>query len=226
MWSADMTDAQLRRFIVENGLWEEAQRQDFARKYLPGHEFLLRYTSDFTYNVTVSDGNFQTSGHDFSLGYEFHLVKTTDVLRHWTVEWDIYTGSDYYNVGGMNVRSDEFTHRGMINWYFKHPPSSIHKWMVHLGTGIRIGNAKFVAPGLAKKYVYQVQSFPIWQLGVKYRFRAGDENDYLSRIGFGINSLIIYEQKALTVNDNLFDDIRGNLNVEDVKFSIGISLFF
>ena len=66
----------------------------------------------------------------------------------------------------------------------------------------------------------------LFYLGIKYRFRAGDEMFSLSRLGVGFHALLIYERIQLSTDDIVQDTIDGTFVTNDIKFGAGLSLFF
>ena len=88
-----------------------------------------------------------------------------------------------------------------------------------------MGSAEFSSNRLSKGYDYQILA-ATGQLGLKYRWRAGDEFDEYIKIGIGFNFLLSYELIKLSTEDNLQDNINGSFKVNDVKFSVGATLLF
>ena len=74
----------------------------------------------------------------------------------------------------------------------------------------------------------QVLSLPIWQLGVKYRFKAGDMNADLVKIGFGLGITISNEATQYSILDdiNVNDSLTTKRSFNRLKAAVGLSAYF
>ena len=75
-------------------------------------------------------------------------------------------------------------------------------------------------------YTYQLSS-TYAQLGMKYRFSGGDYDLDVFKMGIGLNALISLEKTKLSANQPISQyDVDGELQATDMKFMVGMSVFF
>lgn len=226
MYSASMSDAQLRKFFIESGIAEERERQRQALGERAGHDLTFRYTSALSTHTTAEDPNFQGTDYFVSISYEYQLLQTTPKLRDFAVEVELERGVAHYDVGGVNLRMEEGSMKGYLHWYFWNSPTGIKKYLPYLGLGFRRGNAQSYSPELSKDYDWQFVSFPSWQLGVKYRFKSGDERNEVVKLGLGFNFQVTGETVRHNTINEVDDDISASFSTNQLKMSFGIGAYF
>lgn len=225
-WSEEMTDKQLRRFFVESNIEREINRQRFALNNAPNNEFLFRYVMGMSQKANTADASNQGTAQAIDTSYEFHLLRTTDALRDWTVEGGFTWGYNFYDTDVYNARATEQTVHGAINYYFYNGPSTLNSYLWHVGLGMRFGMATLSSEKFDEDYGYQLSS-TYAQLGVKYRFSGGDYDLDMFRVGLGLNALLLMERTTLSSNQPISQyDVNGNIVTNDMKFSVGMSVFF
>ncbi|RLA64753.1 MAG: hypothetical protein DRQ88_10475 [Epsilonproteobacteria bacterium] len=220
LWSADLDDRQLRRYVLETGMVEEKKRQEFAMENRFMDEFVLRFNKSFPRAQNAPFDSNQADGYSWSVGYELHLMRLTRVLDSFSVEAFFEYGNGYYEMGAENIRSNQFALNLSASWYFLNLPSNLGKFLGHLGVGGRLGEAYLDAASFTKSYNYQLRSFPWYYLEFKYRFDDGEVNNDLA---WGLSFMFSYLNTELTVMETLLDDIRGNINMDEVRWSIGLN---
>lgn len=226
LWSADMTDGQLRRFFVESGISREKERQRFALGNKLGNEILIRYNLGLNNKAGKEDLSNQGVGHTLGLGYEYFLMRTSPALLNFTTELFLEKGLNYYDMGSYNARSIEQLYKIMVNWYFYQHPSSITRYIMYGGLGIKFGSADLSSGYLIQGYGFQYQSYPL-QVGLKYRFNAGDETYSFVNMGWGFNLVLSYERISLSANENILDsNIESTISAHEFKLGLGVSLLF
>jgi len=226
LWSADLTDSGLRRYFIQSGLESEFQRQKRALENKESHEILIRFSQGMVDNTNANDGNYRAMYKGLGLGYEFHLMKVKDTLERWSIELGYESASGFYDIGNQNAKGSETTWKGMLNYYFYNLPSAIQTFTWYLGTGIATGNAKINSVNLSQSYDYQILSLKYAQLGMKYRFYAGDEKDDAFNYGVGFNFLLSLESSTYKNSEALSDNINGTFSTNDLKFIVGASVLF
>ena len=226
MYSASMSDQQLRKFFIQSGIAEERERQRQALGERSGHDITFRYTSALSTHTTAEDPNFQGTDYFISLAYEYQLLQTTPKLRDFALEVELERGVGHYDVGGTNIRMEEGSIKGYLHWYFWNSPTGIKKYLPYLGLGFRRGNAQSYSPDLSKDYDWQFVAFPSWQLGVKYRFRSGDERNELIKLGLGFNFQITGETVRHNTINEVEDNITSSFTTNQLKMSFGIGAYF
>ena len=92
--------------------------------------------------------------------------------------------------------------------------------------GMKAGTADITSPSLSKNYSYQVLVLPSFQLMTKYRFRTGDLTEDSVNIGASINAGVTLDIKKLSAVDTLSDNINGKISVNDIKYLLGMSIYF
>lgn len=226
MWSKDMSDAQLRNYLVETGIAEEVQRQKRAFNEKAGNEFNLRYTTNLNQNTTSEDPNFQSRDYAISFSYEWHLHGTAGgKFNNFTFEIEAERGITHFDVGGTNARIQEGSFKGYVNWYFLRPPYSLHSYMPYLGIGYKRGNGTLESAEFDRQYDVQLIAFPTAHFGLKYRFQSGDEKSSQFNIGYGVNFQVKYEQMRYNITDIVVDNIEPVFSGNQLRFSIGLNVY-
>jgi len=64
------------------------------------------------------------------------------------------------------------------------------------------------------------------QLMTKYRFRSGDLTEDTANVGASLNAGIVIDNKRLSVIDQLNDDINGKISLTDIRYLVGMSIYF
>lgn len=225
-FSKDMTDEQLRRYLVKTGIAEEIIRQKRALEERVGQEFTLRYITNLQSNASDDGGSF--NGVDYALGasYEWHLGNTSEMLKNYTLEVGIERAISFVDAGGLNVRITEGSVQGYLNWYFYHPPSSLYKYMPYVGGGFKRGNGTVQSADLSQEYTAQVVSLPSVHFGMKYRWSSGDEMESQYDIGYGANIQLKYEGTRYNISEFLEDDINSVFSVNQMRLAVGFNVYF
>ncbi|MGB0452825.1 MAG: hypothetical protein ACPGJV_03850 [Bacteriovoracaceae bacterium] len=225
-WSSDMNDEELRRFFVQSGIEKERRRQELALDRRAGNEILLRMTTALVANTAVDDSNNQGMDYALSLGYEYHLSRTSFDIKKWTIELQAEIGLRYYDIGGLNGKFNERSFLGVLNYYFYNRPDQVRKYLIYAGLGLRRGEATMSNPNLTRDYNYQLVTLPTTQIGLKYRFQAGDEREDGMDVGMGANILIQNEVSRYNATDEIEDDIESLVISNNFRMSFGLSLYF
>jgi len=220
LWSADLDDRQLRRYVLETGMVEEKKRQEFSMENRFLDEFVLRFNKVFPHAQDAPFDSNQADGYTWSIGYEYHLMRLTRALDAFSLEIYFEYGNGYYEMGAVNVRSNEFAASFSASWYFLNLPSTMGKFLGHLGLGARLGQAYLDAEIFTKSYKYQLRSFPWYFIEFKYRFDDGAANNDLA---WGLSFMLSYLNTELTVMETLLDDIQGRINMNELRWSLGLN---
>ncbi len=228
-FSADMNDEELRRFFVDSGIKAELerQRQVFFRK--GGTEVGFHYDSSLSQHAAGGESGEQGGGQSFSVGLEYPLGNSIAVLRDYSVRGSVFMGSNVYSVGVANAAFSELSWGVHGRWYFLNPPNSIKSLMPYVGAGWRWGQAAVagsVPSSVPSSLNYFFLALPSVQLGAKYRFREGDEEEYLRGFGLGLNIQIQYEKMTLRSLEVSREDIDTELNLNQLNLGFGVSLYF
>lgn len=226
-WSQDMTDEQLRKYLIESGIEEEVQRQKRALGEREGHEFTLRYITNLSSNTTTEDPNFQGKDYFLAFSYEWHLFSTARMFKNFTLEFELERGISHYQIAeGINGRIAEGSLKGYLNWYFLNPPSSLHSYMPYLGIGYKRGNGTLESAEFDTIYTVQQIAMPSAHLGLKYRFKSGDEKSADLKIGYGVNFQLKYEAMRYNIADVIVDDIEPTFTRNQTRMSVGLNVYF
>lgn len=230
-WSKDMNDRELREFVVNTGIARETQKQRFALENKVDHEFLVRYGVGTVITTTEEDPYHQHRNNLFEIGYELHLYRISEALESFSAEFFWATAKNHLNSGlGYNMESNESLVGVIGNYYLIGTPSKIASPLIHLGMGLRFGEAELSSmnSSVSRDYLYDVRSMPIMQIGAKYRFRGGDEHTESVRVGIGLNMLVSVESTQYGLKEEPLsnDDISAKIIMNDTKFSMGLSIYF
>lgn len=233
LWSADLNDEELRRFFISSGFARERKKQLYALEHKIGNEFILRYyfgVAEHTasQDVAASNNDATAIGSNFSIsfGYEYYLLRTNPNLVNWSLDFFIDNESRYLqDEAGNNAESTEVNFAFGVNYYFFNNPASLSKVLGFVGGGASLGNAKLLSITSGIEQSYSVRGLPRVWIGAKYRLKAGDEYDDMLGMGFGMHATLMTENVvyASKVNENVQ---TNNINIQDFKFALGISLIF
>lgn len=227
LWPSGLSDLELRRYFLSHGIDEFNQRKELILHHKPAHELTMRLAFSLNRNTSDADPNYQTVNKSLYIGYEWHLMKASHFLRYFSLEFGAESTSGQYEVGtDLNAYTYEFAGRMMLNFYLNSFPSAVGKLNWYIGAGGKIGNAVVKSENLSRTYNYYQLTLPSFQAGVKYRFRAGDEIDILPKIGLGWNLATIVDNHSFYNSRELFDDIKANFYAADIKFVLGLGLYF
>lgn len=226
LWSAEFTDEGLRRYVVQSGIEEEERRQYESLTQKSGNELSFRVSSGLVSHSSSEDPNHQNKGYSLSLGYEYHLMRTTPNLLRFSLEVFMQRSIENVDLGGINGRLASGSFGGQVLYYFYNNPASIKSWAWYGGLGIRRGNGEVSSVDLSGPYDFQVTGLPIWSLGTKYRFRTGDSFDGDIKVGAGFNIRLSGERMNLSSVSSVEDPINSNFVINDIKLTVGLSFFF
>lgn len=225
-WSSDMDDVSLRHYFIKTGMEKEARRRELALNELDGHELIIYYSNALVSHGNTKDPNYQGRGYSLGISYDLHLSKTSLSLKNWSLQFIVENGVTEYDLGTYNARSEESSYGAYLNYYFINNPLTLNSFIYVAGIGLKNGSASIFTPDLSKEYSYQALTLPALQLMTKYRFRAGDLNEDNVNIGASLNFGISLDIKKLSVIDRLEDDINSKISVNDLKYTLGMSVFF
>lgn len=226
MWSEDLDDAALRRYFVRTGLEREVQRRAVALSELDGNELMFHYSGSTSDHTNSADTNYRNLGYSLGLGYDLHLSRTSVDLKNWSLQFQLEKGVSDYDIGGQNARGEEGSYGAYLNYYFVNNPLTLNSFIVLGGLGIKAGSVSMSNGELSKEYSYQVLTLPSFQLMTKYRFRTGDLTEDTVKIGASLNAGVVVDSKRFSVIDNLADNINGKISMTDIRYLVGMSIYF
>nr|BDT28264.1 hypothetical protein BHI3_17300 [Bacteriovorax sp. HI3] len=224
-WSSDMDDAALRRYFIQTGMEKEIRRRDLALNELEGHEIMLHYSGSMVAHGNTQDPNYQGRGYSLGIAYDLHLARTSASLKKWSLQFFLERGVTEYDTGEFNARSEETDYGAYLNYYFINNPLTLNSFIYLAGVGFKNGSASVSSPDLSKEYSYQLLS-PSLQLMTKYRFRSGDLKEDTVNVGVSVNFGVNIDMKNLSVIDRVDDNINSKISVTDLKYILGMSVYF
>jgi len=225
-WSEDMDDETLRRYFIRTGLERESRRRELALNELDGNEILFHYSGSTSDHTNSGDPNYRNLGYNLGVGYDLHLSRVNKDMKFWSIQFMLEKGVSDYDVGGMNARGEEGYYGAYLNYYFINNPLTLNSFIVLGGIGIKAGSINMSNESLSKEYSYQVLTLPSMQLMTKYRFRSGDLTEDTANVGASLNAGIVIDNKRLSVIDQLNDDINGKISLTDIRYLVGMSIYF
>lgn len=225
-WTSDMDDQALRRYFIETGIASEARRRELALSELEGHEVMFHYSGSMVSHGNTEDPNYQGRGYNLGIAYDLHLARTSVNLKKWSVQLLLEQGVTEYDTGVFNARSEETSYGAYLNYYFINNPLTLNSFIYLVGVGLKYGSASVFTPDFSKEYSYQVLTMPALQLMTKYRFRPGDLKEDTLNFGASANFGVSLDMKNLSVIDRLDDNIDSKISVTDLKYTLGMSLYF
>jgi hypothetical protein len=225
-WSSDMDDTALRKYFIQTGLEKENRRRSLALNELEGHEIMFHFSNALNAHGNATDPNYHGRGYNLGIAYDLHLARTSEELRNWSLQFMYERGVTEYDTGVYNARSEETTYGAYINYYFFNNPVTINSFIWLAGLGIKNGSASVFSPDLSQEYSYQLLTLPALQLMTKYRFRSGDLTEDNVNMGASLNFGVNIDLKKLSVIDRPVDNINSNISVSDLKYTVGMSVYF
>lgn len=226
-WSSDMTDKELREYVVRTGISEEVVRQRAAVNELDSHEMTIHFATSLMDHTSQDDANHRGRTYAFALGYEYHLSR---LFKNWlklSLEANVEWSRGLYQVGPLhNATFQEGAYKLMTNYYIYNKPTTVKNILVYLGTGIKVGQAKAGNFEFTEKHRYDMIAFPMFQLGLKYRFLSGDEVDNAVGVGFGLNTKLSIEPLSYTLDGQATEQVEGSFSLTDTKLFVGMSMYF
>jgi hypothetical protein len=225
-WSEDMDDTTLRRYFIRTGLERESRRRELVMNELDGNEVMFHYSGSMIDHTSSVDQNYRSLGYTLGLGYDLHLSRTSKDLKNWSLQFVLERGVSDYDIGGLNARGQEGYYGAYLNYYFINNPLTLNSFIFLGGIGLKAGSIDMSATNLSKKYTYQVLALPALQILSKYRFRTGDLAEDTVNVGASINAGVSLDLKRLSVIETLDDNINGKISINDIKYLIGMSIYF
>lgn len=225
-WSSDMDDNALRKYFIASGIEKENRRRELALNELEGHEIILHFSNALNSHGNDIDPNYRGRGYNIGIAYDLHMARVSDDLKKWSLQFSLERGVTEYDTGIFNARSEETTYGAYANYYFVNNPLTLNSFIWLAGVGLKNGSASVYSPDLSKEYSYQVLNLPAFQVMTKYRFRSGDLTEDNVNIGASWNFGVNIDMKKLSVIDRLDDNINSNISVVDLKYTVGMSIFF
>lgn len=227
MWSAGMSDTELRRYIIDTGLSGEVRRREEVLSRRLDHELQFRYSQGMATNATAPGEKEQMLPKSMLFGYETYLQRVSPIFNRITFGAFFETGLGYYNNNGYNLKSEEYGARFDFSYFPWRLPTEIKELIPFVSLGTKFAIATCENSYLANKYLYQERSFPILSGGIKYRFHAGDElNDFVP-MGFGSIFLVSYERRQFTTAEILRDEpIKETFTANTLSLQLGMSFYF
>ncbi len=229
LWSAGLSDKELRRTIVDSGIIQERERRRRAAANLASHHVNLRYSTSVTPKTSEIDPNNSGNNFEMALGYEYLLEDITETLSKWSVEGLVERGISYQDVGGggINGRIAWGALGFQVHWFPLWKPTAIRKFIPFVGAGIKRGNGDLQSSFLNQAYDVQLVGTDI-HAGFRFRFSAGDENYNSSPLGLGFFAMVLAEQNRFNTTTGLQDrdDINTVFELSEIRYAFGISAFF
>ncbi len=225
-WSEDMDSTSLRRYFIQTGLEKELRRRELALNELDGHEIMLQYSGSMVDHSSADDPNYRARGYHLGLGYDLHLSRSSSDLKNWSIQFVLERGVVDTDLGGINGRSEEGFYGAYLNYYFVNNPLTLNSFIYLMGLGFKIGSSDIAAPELSKAYSFQVLTLPSLQLMTKYRFRTGDLAEDNINVGASANLGINLDIKKYNAVDTIEDEIDSKFSHTDLKYTIGMSVYF
>lgn len=226
LWSTDMSDAELKNYLLKTGVARAQTRQQNVLSLESGNEVILYLGSNLTGNYLQEDSNHQNNGYMMGIGYDFHLVRVSKDLMNWSFDFKFERGTTSIGQETLNSRIVYGAISGHVNYYFLNHPHSRNRFAWYVGAGAKRGNGEGNNINLSAPYEYEISALPSMQLGMKYRMPAGRDYEYSSGFGFGFNAKLTYEALTYKTINTVQDDFQPNQSVGNARFDIGLSIYF
>lgn len=231
LWSADMDSEQLSNYMKASGIAREKFRRENVLAIESGNEVQLSFISNLLANYSDVDSNHQNLGYGLAIGYEFHLIRASESLGKWSVDFDLDTTNLNVDIGGANARMTFMSVGAHLNYYFYNTPYVRNKLLAYVGIGIKRGTGEATSTLLdGYSYDYESVALPSITLGVKTRLSSYRDYEKGNMFGWGIGAKVNYELLSLNPISEIesTDDSTYTLNqnVSNIKFIASLSLFF
>lgn len=227
LWSAGLSDKELRRTIVESGVIEERERRRKSASNLASHHINLRYSTAVNPRTSGIDPNNSGNNFGLALGYEYLLEHATEKLSSWSIEGLIERGISYENIGGggINGRIAWGALGFQVHWFPLWKPTAVRRLIPFVGIGIKRGNGDLQSGFLNQTYDIQMMGTDV-HAGLRFRFSAGDEVNNSAPMGLGFFAMMSGEQNRINTTTGLQDEIDTVYEISEIRYSFGVSAFF
>jgi hypothetical protein len=218
-WSEDYSDEDLRNVLNQVSVLQEKDRRILVISKPTRYSFALDYGFYLTNNQTSKDTAYQRDNR-YSTEADF---EATPFLRHETLERFTINGTFRLNYTAFeantyNAYLDEYSLSLGANWYPLNAPYVVESPIFFMGTYVRSGYGKAVAPTVNQKGNYTVQATPGFRVGFKY----------LMRNNFGIRLLLSME--TLKIERYQFSNYNSvlpeNANLAEGKMGVALAYAF
>ncbi len=228
LWSADMNDEEMRNYMLETGIDEEKRRQKYNLEHKAGLEFSFKIGLGMSDHFTELDPSYQGRGYSIGLTFEYPFVKIAELLDRFSMEFFVMQGISYYEIADdVNGRFADGSYGGALNFYFLGVPHALDRLISYVGVGARRGLASVTSSLISQDYDYHIVGMPEYHLGVKYRFRSGDERNNSLNVGMGWNAMISVESVRYNPSTTIKDTfLYGSVITNEMKGYFGLSLYF
>ncbi len=224
LWSADMSESELREFFIQSGLAEERRIQERAFSHVYSNELTFEFGTGVNRTYTTNDPDFQGINYSLGLFYEFHLGRSYQALNRWGLFMGLERSVGFFDIGGFNAVYQEGHFSIGLNYYLHNQPSTLRDYIVYAGAGVKRGNGELRSAQLFEDYDTQSLSYPL-HLGVKYRFSSKDE---LSNqiIGWGVNFRLSYEFGTKNILGFSDEEFNQTIEPDSINMVLGLSAYF
>lgn len=231
LWSADMDSEQLSNYLKASGIAREKFRRENILAIESGNEVQLSFLANLIPQYSQADVNHQNLGYGLGISYDFHLMRASQSLAKWSVDFGVDTSNLNLDLGGINGRMTFINLGAHVNYYFYNAPYIRNKLLAYVGLGIKRGVGEVTSQSLAGyTYDYELVAIPSITLGMKTRFSSFRDYEKGNMFGYGLGVKLNYELLKLNpISEiNTTDSTQYTLNqtVNNIKFIASLSLFF
>lgn len=185
------------------------------------HEIFGFFMLDLYDHRTDSDTTEDAQGFGYEVGYELSFERFSKLFDNFALMVTYHNYKNLIGIGDINIEHREESYKLMFNWYMRHPSGTEGKLLPYAGIGYKRGSADLSHRTFATYYNYSIEAYPVYEVGVKYRFTIDKSNRIGLRAKFAYdrNKLYLRDTPTLleTPRDFVFDDLR---------FGIGLSYYF
>lgn len=217
-WSEDYSDEELRKTLNQVSVLQEKDRREYVMAKP------TRFAASLDYGFLLSDAQSDKDPYQRESRYAVESdFEVTPFLKHETLERFTLNAGFRLNYSAFeaedfNADLNEYSVSLGANWYPLYAPYTQMAPILFLGTYIRSGFAKAVAPTAREKANYTVLSMPGLRAGFKYYLR----NNLGIRLILSMETLKIERYEASKLNSILPE----RTNLVEGKMGVGLAYAF
>ena len=218
-WSEDYSDEELRLVLNQVSVLQEKDRRLLVVAKPTRYCLILDYGFYLTDAQSNKDPLYQRDNrYSTELDFEVTPFLKHPSLEHFTLDGTFRLNHTAFEADTYNADLDEYSLSLGANWYPLYSPYAVESPVFFLGSYIRSGYARAVAPTVDEKANYTVLSFPGFRAGFKYLMR----NNIGIRLLLSMETLKLERYQFSKYNSTLPE----NTNLVEGKFGVGLAFAF
>lgn len=218
-WSGDYSDEELRETLDKVAILQEKDRRKIVVSKPTRFAMALDYGFNLNDGQTDKDTNYQRENrYSAEVDFEVTPFLKHDALERFTLDTSFRLNYTAFEAEDYNADLNEYSLSLGANWYPLNAPYVTEAPQLFLGTYLRSGFAKAVAPTVDEKANYTVMAVPGFRAGFKYLLK----NRIGIRLVMSMETLKIERYEA-SKTDSILPE---RTNLVEAKMGVGLAYAF